>query len=381
MSVGSVKRDPERKTWYFVVDVRGADGRRHQVFRRGFRTRAEAQEKLDQRRVAAAKGVLVDGTRSTVGEYLRDVWLPSLASTVRPTTRDTYERLVRAHIMPTLGPLRLQQLDRTHVRQWVDRLAGQMSPKSVRNVHGVLAKALTDAVDLRLIDGNVASRTKLPSVERGAPRAWSAGQLRAFLEHVAGDRLYPLWRLIAMTGCRRGEALGLRWADVDVDEATVAITHQRTIAGSHVVEGSPKTKAGARTVALDAATVAALRAWRAQQSAERLFMGAGWPDTDLVFTHPDGGGLWPQNVTAKFRAIAQELELPLIGVHGLRHSAATWMIGSGVSPKLVQQRLGHADVSVTLGLYSHVMPGHDHDAAEALAKAVASSRRDSVIKP
>jgi len=292
VSVGSVKRDPERKTWYFVVDVRGADGRRHQVFRRGFRTRAEAQEKLDQRRVAAAKGVLVDGTRSTVGEYLRDVWLPSLASTVRPTTRDTYERLVRAHIMPTLGPLRLQQLDRTHVRQWVDRLAGQMSPKSVRNVHGVLAKALTDAV-----------------------------------------------------------------------------------------EGSPKTKAGARTVALDAATVAALRAWRAQQSAERLFMGAGWPDTDLVFTHPDGGGLWPQNVTAKFRAIAQELELPLIGVHGLRHSAATWMIGSGVSPKLVQQRLGHADVSVTLGLYSHVMPGHDHDAAEALAKAVASSRRDSVIKP
>jgi integrase len=386
MSVGTIKRDPVRKTWYFVVDVRSADGKRHQLFRRGFRTRADAQEELDKRRAATAKGVLVDGTLATVGEYLRDVWLPSLASTVRPTTLDTYRRLVWAHVMPTLGPLRLQQLERAHVRQWVDRLARQMSPKSVRNVHGVLAKALADAVDLQLVDGNVASRTRLPSVERGAPRAWSASQLSAFLERVGGDRLYPLWRVVAMTGCRRGEALGLRWADVDLEEATLTITNQRTIAGSHVVEGSPKTKAGARTVALDAGTVAALRAWRAQQASERLVMGAGWPDNGLVFTNPDGGGLWPQRVTARFRAIAAELELPPIGVHGLRHSAATWMIGAGVSPKLVQQRLGHADVSVTLGLYSHVMPGHDHDAAEALAnavahKAVASSGRNSVIKP
>jgi integrase len=195
-------------------------------------------------------------------------------------------------------------------------LARQMSPKSVRNVHGVLAKALTDAVDLQLVARNVASKTALPSVEHGAPRAWSASQLGAFLEHVAGDRLYPLWRLIAMTGCRRGEALGLRWADVDFDDATSTVTHQRTIAGSHVVEGAPKTKAGARKVALDAGTVAALKAWRAHQSSERLVMGGGWPDTGLVFTNPDGVGLWPQRVTARFRTIADELELPLIGVHG-----------------------------------------------------------------
>jgi integrase len=159
------------------------------------------------------------------------------------------------------------------------------------------------------------------------------------------------------------------------------VGNQRTLAGSQIFEGSPKTKAGARTVALDADTVAAIKAWRAQQSSERLVIGAGWPDSGLVFTNPDGGGLWPQRVTARFRTIADELDLPPIGVHGLRHSAATWMIGAGVSPKLVQQRLGHADVSITLGLYSHVMPGHDRDAAEALAKAVASSGRSSVIKP
>jgi integrase len=172
-----------------------------------------------------------------------------------------------------------------------------------------------------------------------------------------------LWRLLATTGCRRGEAVGLRWADMNLDAGTVTITDQRTMAGGRVVEGSPKTQAGARTVALDPGTVVALKAWRAQQSAERLAMGRGRPDNGLVFTHTVGGGLWPQMVTSRFKSIAIDLELPLIGVHGLRHSAATWMIDAGVSPKLVQQRLGHADVSVTLWLYSHVMPGRDADAA------------------
>jgi integrase len=197
--------------------------------------------------------------------------------------------------------------------------------------------------------------------------------LQRFLDASASERLGPLWRFIASTGCRRGETLGLMWDDVDLDAGTATITRQRAIAGGTVVESAPKTKAGARAVALDAGTVVARRAWRATQNSERLAMGVGWPAANVVFTHPDGTGLWPQMVTARFRRLAGDLGLPAIGVHGLRHSAATWMIAAGVNPRVVQQRLGHAHVAVTLALYTHVLPGHDREAADALGRALDGS--------
>ncbi len=227
---------------------------------------------------------------------------------------------------------------------------------------------------------NFAVRIKgLPALEQRPPRAWTTDQLVAFLDASAADEMGPLWRFIATTGCRRGEALGLSWDDVDLEAGTATITRQRTIAGGTVVEGAPKTRAGARTVALDGDTIEALRAHRAGQNAERLKLGAGWPTHGLVFTHADGTPLWPQTVTARFKALAESLGLPTIGVHGLRHSAATWMISSGVNPRVVQQRLGHSNVSITLGLYTHVLPGHDRDAAEALGRALAERRDHSVI--
>ncbi len=368
---GSVHKDASGK-WFFVVDLDGADAGRRQLRRRGFVTKKAAEAELDRLVGQVATGVFVDPTKLTLGEYLEAHWLPAIAATVRPSTLDTYRRLARRHIIPRLGALPMQRIERSTIGRWVSELvAANLSPKSVRNVHGVLAKALSDAVELELLSRNVATRTKgLPPATRPQPRAWDADQLRRFLAATATDRLAPLWRLVAMTGCRRGEALGLRWKDVDLDAGVATIAWQRTIAGGKVVEGVPKTNAGVRSVALDAGTVRSLRAWRAQQNAERLAMGGGWPHNDLVFTHADGTGLWPQTITAHFRVIARGLSLPTIGVHGLRHSAATFLIASGINPRVVQQRLGHAHVSVTLGLYTHVLPAHDRAASEALAAAV-----------
>jgi len=364
----------EPGAYHFVIDLPSRGGKRRQLRRRGFATKKEAREARDKLRAEMAGGLYVDHSRLTVGEYLTDHWLPTVAATVRPTTLDTYRRLVRLHLLPTLGPVRLQHLDRSQVARWLATLSTSgLSAKSVRNVHGTLNKALADAVELDLVARNVAARAKgLPSVERNAPRAWTVEQLQAFLAAVGTDRHGALWRFIAVTGCRRGEALGLRWSEVDLEVGTAAIVNQRTIAGGTVVEGPPKTRAGARTVALDPETVAVLRSWRRVQTEERLLMGAGWAGTDLVFTNPDGGGLWPQRVTATFRRVAGDLGLPLIGVHGLRHTAATWLISTGTNPRVVQQRLGHADVSVTLGLYTHVLPGHDRDAAAALGDALSA---------
>ncbi len=370
---GSVKRDASGQ-WAYVFDRATPDGRRRQVRRRGFATRREATADMAKEAAKDTLGLYVDPAKITVGEYLTSRWLPSLAATVRPTTADTYRRLAAVHIIPALGALPVQKLDRATVSTWLGGLVAKgLSAKSIRNIHGVLAKALNDAVDLELVARNAAARPKgLPPARRPAPRAWTAEELRKFLGHTAADRLHPLWRLLATTGCRRGEALGLRWSDVDLDAGIITITRQRTIAGGRVVEGAPKTASGARTVSLDDGTVKVLRAWRSTQSAERLMMGAGWVDTGLVFTHPTGGGLWPQTVTAKLRTVAGELGLAPIGIHGLRHSAATNLIGAGVNPRVVQQRLGHAHVSVTLGLYTHVMPAHDRQAADLLATAIDS---------
>src|SRR5262249_15566335 len=157
-------------------------------------------------------------------------------------------------------------------------------------------------------------------------------------------------------------------------------TDTRVIVVGGVADGSTKTAAGARTIALDDATLSVLRTWRTEQRAEYLRLGIR-PEHDLVFTAQSGRRLWPNRVTAIFGQLCDELGLPRIGVHGLRHSAATFMVSAGVSPKLVAQRLGHANPSITLGTYSHVLPGHDRAAADAYAAALARAGADSVTNP
>jgi integrase len=360
-----------------VFDVPTVDGTRKQVRRRGFATRKAAEADMRDRMAEAKGGALVKPTRDTLGQYLENVWLPRVDRDTRPTTADTYRRLVRKHVLPYLGGAVLQALDEEAVANWIDELrAAGLSPKSVRNIHGVLSSALSVAMSpsLRLVNRNVAKGAdNLPDVPKRRNRAWTAEQLQRFLAHVDDDRLGALWRLMVVTGMRRGEVLGLRWADVDLERRTITVTNQRAIAGGRVVEGAPKTDAGARTTSLDAATVASLRAWKRDQNAERLLMGAGWAPGDYVFTHATGEPLWPQTVTAQFKRHAEALGLPTIGVHGLRHSAATWMLAKGISPKVVAQRLGHSHVSTTLQIYSHVLPAHDQEAADSFAAALVTN--------
>ena len=383
MSAGSVLRDPERGTWTVVLSVTAGDGRR-QLRRRGFKTKREAVEALDHLRAEARTGIAPTSARVTVGVYLA-AWLAAQQRRLRPSTWAQYRSYVNAHVVPHLGGILLKDLGKADVAAWIEVLVREpvrshrqpisspktLAPKTVRIIHSLLVKALNDAVDDEIIVRNVALRPSgLPGAERSTVRAWTPAQVSQFLTAVAGDRLAPLWRLIAVTGMRRGEAVGLRWRDVDLVEGVATICWQRTTVGGRVHEGPPKTTAGNRTVALDDSTVAIMKAWKRQQSAERLVMGAGWPAHDLVFTNADGGAVWPNRPTAEFAKHAAALGFPPIGVHGLRHSAATMMMAAGVNPKVVQQRLGHAHVSITLNLYTHVMPGHDRAAVDGLAKAL-----------
>ena len=378
----NIKKDDQRGTWFFVVDLPSADGKRRQVRRRGFATKKEAKAALDSLTEDVRHGLHVDRNRLTLGQFLTDQWLPTRG--LAPTTLETYTIAVDKWIIPHLGAVRLQAIDPAAVAQFLGAmLAAGRSPKYVRNIHGVLRKALADARRLGLVRTNAAADVELPTVRRGEMRAWDDQQLGRFLRRVESDRLGPLWRFVVATGVRRGEALGVRWSDLDLDGATVSLRRSRVVAGGRVVEGPTKTRAGERSIALDAVTVSVLRSWKSTQSAERLLMGAGWGnDVGLVFTRPDGTPLYPQTVTAAFKRIAIELGIPTIGVHGLRHSSATMMLASGISPKVVSQRLGHANVSITLDTYSHVLPAHDQAAADFIGRTLAEAGealpRDSV---
>ena len=173
--------------------------------------------------------------------------------------------------------------------------------------------------------------------------------------------------MLATTGLRRGEALGLRWRDLDVDAGRASI-RQTVIAIKHTpVLGTPKTAKGRRTVTLHAGTVAALREHRKRQASERLQIGSGWTDNDLVFCHVGGTWLHPERFTRRFPEAAQRLGLPMIRLHDLRHGWAALSLQGGVHPKVVEERLGHVNICITLDTYSHVTAGLHDDAAERVA--------------
>src|SRR5262249_44070430 len=224
-----------------------------------------------------------------------------------------------------------------------------------------------DAERLGLGARNPARSAHGPSVSRKEQDTWSPEQLSRFLTTTAGDPLYGVFVLFATTGMRRGEVVGLRWVDVDLDRGVTSVVHTITTVHGRPIESTTKTAKSRRRVSLDAASIAVLRAHRAAQRKDRLLVGAGWVDHGLVFCRYDGSPLHPDLITRRFRALVEQTGLPRIRLHDLRHTYATLALRAGVHPKVVSERLGHATVWITLDPYSHVAPSLDRQAAETVA--------------
>ena len=318
--------------------------------------------------------------RLTVREYLQKEWLPAIEATVRETTYRSYSAHVTYHIVPALGSTQLQKLNGAMLNAFYAKLAtdgrvhsgGGLSPGTVRRVHATLHRALRDAVRWNRLSVNPAAAADPPrcSAERRRLPAWSGEQLFCFLESVRDDRLYGLWHFLAMTGCRRGEALALRWEKVDLDGAKVTIDTALLEVGGQLKLCEPKSARGRRTIALDPETVAVLRAHHRQQAEERLRCGAGWTNGDFVFATEDGRALQPWRISFAFQQLRRHAGLPQIPLHGLRHTYATLALSSGVNPRIVSGRLGHSTVAFTLDVYSHVLPQADEETAVRIAALV-----------
>ncbi len=231
-------------------------------------------------------------------------------------------------------------------------------------------KALTDAVEARLLPVNPLVRAKVPARRRTEMHTWTAEQAAGFLRVAADDRLYAGWLLALVCGLRRGELAGLRWVDIDLSRATLSVVSQRTTdADWHVITKEPK-GTSRRTIDLGQAAVAALTVHLAQSEAERRKWDSAYTETGLVLVQEDGTGYHPARLSDLFRALARRADVPVIRLHDARHSCATLALAAGIHPKVVQQLLGHASWSTTMDLYTHRV--------ERLQKE-ASSRIEAVL--
>ncbi|HYZ98604.1 MAG TPA: tyrosine-type recombinase/integrase [Acidimicrobiales bacterium] len=387
------RKDPSNGTWWFVVDLPPApDGRRRQAKRRGFTTKAAAQGALDELRVESRQGTYVAPFRQTVAEFLRHDWLPAVRRQLAESTWESYERNIRHHVEPRIGQLQLSALDGSILNRLYGellesgRVRGSQSPglkpRTVRYVHTIVHAALKDAVRWRRLPMNPADQATPPSAKASKPpemKVWTGPQLADFLDRLGDDRYRWPWLFLATTGCRRGEALGLRWQDVDFERRLVAIRQELiplTKPSGRGREGRlvPRTKTERpRVIELDGPTVAALRTWRVKHTKERLLVGDAYEDHDLVFCWPDGRPYHPEAFSKTFdRRLRQAAfaDLPRIRLHDLRHTWATLALVAGVDVKVVSERLGHASPLITWQTYQHVIKGMQTDAAEKVAALI-----------
>jgi integrase len=300
--------------------------------------------------------------------FLVDKWLPAIKTTIRESTWAGYEGHVRLHIVPRLGHLRLDEIGPAELNGFYAELLesgkvsgrGGLSPGSVRHVHVAIHRALRDAVRWDYLEANPAERCDPPKLKFNGNhmRTWTADQLSSFLSFTKRSELYELWLLLAMTGMRRGEALGVRACDVDLERGELAVRQTVVEVSGRVGFSTPKTARGRRVIALDPGTATELQP----------LVGRSAGDS-LIF-HRNGAALEPSQVSHTFSRLVKRSGLPWIRLHDLRHTHATLALEAGVHPKIVSERLGHSTVSFTLDVYSHAIPHLQTEAAEKIANLI-----------
>lgn len=374
-------RCPHPWTYQFAVT---RNGKRGFVTKGGFRLKGDAQDALATEMVAHGRQERVEPSKRTFGDYLTNEWLPLQQAGKKPSTYSGYKYFVEKRIKPELGDTKLTELTSGEIARLYAKLRaggrkdgkeGGLSERSLKQLHAVLHSSLAHAVECGMIHRNAAAalpRDVKPKPRRVEMRTWTATELQTFRRSVGNDRLRACFTLAATTGMRRSELLGLRWEDLDLEHAQIAVRRGLVAAGYEVHEGEPKS-GRARTIAIDADTVAMLKRHRTRQLEERLEWGEAWTDTALVFTREDGTSIHPHTLSQTFDRRVARTKAPRIRFHDLRHTHATLLLQAGVHPKVVQERLGHSSIAITLDIYSHVAPGMQEDAAARLGAIVFGS--------
>ncbi|MFC1861184.1 tyrosine-type recombinase/integrase [Chloroflexota bacterium] len=341
-------------------------------------TKKVAEKRLAEMLHQLDTGMFMKPGKITLADYLKQ-WLqdycwPNLA----PRTAEGYESIVHCHLIPSLGQIPLTQLKPEHLQHvYSEKLTAGLSHRTVRYIHVTIHKALQDAVRLGIIVRNPADAVNPPKVQRQEIRTMSESDIHIFLEFAKSTSYYALFYTALFTGMRRSELLALRWSDVDLILCQLSVTR----ALHHLQDGSlifrqPKSAKGRRLISLSPSTTTLLREHREQQEEMRQALGSTLAEDDLVFCRVDGKPLLPNSVSHAWTKLASRTGLKGIRLHDARHTHASLMLKQGIHPKIVQERLGHASIQITLDTYSHVTPGLQQAAANRFDDIVLLNTKD-----
>lgn len=366
-AIGTIKLQSEARNTYRVRVSWGTDpitGKRRQ------HTETVTGHKAAERRLSKLiqeieQNAFVKRDRLTLGAYL-DQWLKDYCwPSLTPRSAESYAYIVSHHITPALGRMMLTELRPEHIQRLYSGKQATLSPRTVRYIHSTLHKSLGVAVRIGKLSINPADRVYPPKLKRNEMQTWDEAELNRFLEYAKRTEYYPFCYLALFTGMRRSELLGLKWGDVDLLLCQLSV--RRTLHHLHngkIEYGEPKTEKSKRLIALTPSTAMVLREHREKQDNQRAILGApALTDDALVFSHYDGKPWLPDSLTHTWARIARQAGVKHISLHGARHSHASLMLKQGTHVKVVSERLGHANVTTTLNVYSHVLPGIQEAAA------------------
>ncbi len=430
---------PRRKKWAYLVtgqpDIVTGEAARH--YEGGFLTEDDAWNRALERKAELEAGRVLRISAITVQKFLTE-WLAAVKHSLKPSAFANYKKNAEAYVLPAIGDRRLRDisvpvLNALYVRllesgriagddnhrmyaYWKERetmrdglgpgpteisracktslLAARkavgryqrgripaayspgLAPKSVRNIHRMLHRALKDAVAWQYIALNPAEHASLPRVRRSRearPEPWTLDELARWLKVARDDRFAGMWILAATTGMRRSELAGVLRVNLDLDASTLRIEPTRVVVDGRVEDEDGKSDAGRRIVSLDAFTVAALRQHLAMLDEERQAFGSAYPTHGALLVWPDGSRPHPATITSRFNRLVDLAGARRIRLHDMRHTYSTMSLDSGVEPKILSDRVGHANMNVTFQLYSHRSTGHDRAAAELIGRMIEES--------
>jgi len=347
---GSLFYSDTEKCW--IAEIVLPDGRER---RKRSKKQQVVKEWLLTQRDAVRDGLVVEDDKLTLGQFLDRYMSDTASHNLRPKTLEAYEALIRLHIKPELGEIRLTQLRPDHLQALYSqkRNAG-LSNRTVQFIHSIIHKVLGQAMKWGLVMRNVADLVEKPIVKRKAPEIWSTEQINIFLKAVKDHRFYPIYVLAVAGGFREGEVLGIHFEDIDWQNGIINVRHAvQYLIGKGVVLTEPKTEKAKRPVPLPEFALRVLKDHCDSQNRNQGF----------IFITSNLTPYSPRNLIRHFKQVIEETGLPEIRFHDLRHYHASFLLSQGINPKIVQERLGHSSIVLTMDTYSHTTPSLQKEAA------------------
>ncbi len=328
-------------------------------------------------------GNFIKPAKTTVGEYLKR-WLSDYAKiNLSPRGFERYQGIITKHLIPDFGKVPLTQLRPEHLQKhYTAKLNASLNPRTVRYHHAVIHVALQTAVKWGLVGRNIADAVEPPRARRTEMQTWDEYDIGVFLEFATGSPYYALFYTALFTGMRRSELLALTWANIDFLFSQIYVSRSL----HHLKDGSyvftqTKSAKSRRTIALSPSAILVLKEHWEKQESTRTMLGVTLKDTDLVFSNLEGKPLRPNTITRAWQTTAAKASVKVIRFHDARHTHASIMLKQGVHPKIVQERLGHASIQMTLDTYSHVAPGLQEAAANRFEELVANKHEKKILLP